>query len=72
MIKLCEKSYGRHFIDSERKGREIDSQQKEQKAENREEQSMKIVDPRLVNENFLLGNNEELIERMEFHKKIEE
>jgi hypothetical protein len=33
---------------------------------------MKIVDRRLVNQNSLLSNNEELIKKIEFHKKIEE
>jgi hypothetical protein len=86
MLRCCEKTYGRYFIDSERKWREIDRLKKleieqnreidrlmrEQKEESREQQSMKIVDPQLVNQNSLLGNNEELIERIEFHKKIEQ
>jgi hypothetical protein len=33
---------------------------------------MKSLHPRLVNQNSLLSNNEELIERIEFHMKIEE
>jgi hypothetical protein len=32
---------------------------------------MKIVDPWLLNQNSLLRNKKELIERIEFHTKIE-
>jgi hypothetical protein len=72
MLRCYEKTYCRNFIDSEKKWREIDKLRKLQIEQNREQQSMKIVDPRLVNQNSLLGNNEELIKRMEFRKKIEE
>jgi hypothetical protein len=42
MLKCYEKTYGRYFIDSEKKWKEIDKLRKEQKEENREEQSMII------------------------------
>jgi hypothetical protein len=61
MIKCYEKTYGRYFLD-ENKWKEIDRLKKEEKEQNREERSMKIVDPRLVNKNSLFNNNEELIE----------
>jgi hypothetical protein len=43
MLKCYDKTYGRYFIDSERKWRKIDRQKKEQKEENREQRSLKII-----------------------------
>jgi hypothetical protein len=76
MIKYYEKTYGRYFTDSEKEWRQVDKLRnlelegtreirrliKEQKEKDREQRSMKIIDPRLVNQNSLLSNNEELIE----------
>jgi hypothetical protein len=72
MIKFYEKSYGRYITDSENEWTQadkkrqfmLDSQRetrrliKEQKDKDREQQSMKITDPHLVNHNSLLSNKE--------------
>jgi hypothetical protein len=86
MLKCYEKTYGRYFTDSGNEWKqldkvrklEIDSQReirrliKEWDEKEREQRSMKIIDPRLVNQNSLLSNNEEFIQQTEFHNNLKD
>jgi hypothetical protein len=56
-------------IDLEAK-REINRLKRERNEQDREKRSMKIIDPRLVNQNFLLSNNEESIKILLVHQII--